>query len=788
MGTAALDSLDGGLQHNGEQVLSAAADWVRRAAPALEVSTDLTADRPAAALIEASREAALLVVGHRGLGGFTGLLVGSVGVQVAAHAACPVVIVRDNDDDSDSFGQAVSEVVVGVDGSDLSSLAIDFAFTHAALHGLGVTAIHAYQLPALTAPSDAWLVATDVDGWHEDHARVLADTVAGLDDRYPDVPVRQKVVRGAPAAVLVAESAGAALTVVGSRGRGGFAGLLLGSTSQSVLHHATGPVAIVRAHPGRHGHAPTEVPPGQKYAPTSAETAARLAAPIATELATGDTAEAATAVEPSFAKALFAGRLPAAMVMPYPRLDHDEQRRVDTLVADARNFLDATYDPAKVEQQRWVGDDIVRGLGELGVLGLYVAREYGGQGLSQTGYCRVMEQFGGYDASLSVVMGVHQSIGMKPIHLFGTDDQKARFLPDLAAGRALAGFALTEPGAGSDIRAITTRADRQTDGSYVLNGEKRWIGNGGKDVVCVFARSDDGPVALIVAKGMPGFDAPDRFDTLGLRGNDLRRLTFRDVRVPKDNVLGEPGDGLRIAMHTLNNGRMSLGTGVVGATKRLIELAITHTSEREQFGRPLAEFELVEDKISWMASYLYGFESMAYLSTGLVDAGVPDYSIESAMCKIAGSEFHWYAVNRVFQLLGGQAYMADSPAAKALRDSRVFPIFEGANDVLRAFVALAGLKTVADEVADLRHLDLTDPISSIGVLADYVGQRIRRRVWPHRLGAAHPSLARQADRVAEQVGQLRATSEKLLRIHGHDIQFRQRQQKRLAHAVIDIYA
>jgi acyl-CoA dehydrogenase family protein 9 len=158
------------------------------------------------------------------------------------------------------------------------------------------------------------------------------------------------------------------------------------------------------------------------------------------------------------------------------------------------------------------------------------------------------------------------------------------------------------------------------------------------------------------------------------------------------------------------------------------------------------------------------------------------------MCKIAGSEFHWYAINRVFQLLGGQAYMADSPAAKALRDSRVFPIFEGANDVLRAFVALAGLKTVADEVADLRHLNLTDPIGSIGVLADYVGQRVRRRVRPDRLDTAHPTLGRHADRAAEQVGQLRATAEKLLRIHGRDIQSRQRQQKRLAHAGIDIYA
>src|SRR5699024_6070306 len=195
-------------------------------------------------------------------------------------------------------------------------------------------------------------------------------------------------------------------------------------------------------------------------------------------------------------------------------------------------------------------------------------------------------------------------------------------------------------------------------------GEKRWIGNGDKDVLCVFANSDDGHVALIVEKDFPGLDSSHRYDTLGLRGNSLRRLRFRNVKVPADNVIGKPGEGFRIAMHTLNNGRMSLGTGAVGSAKNLIQKAIAHTQEREQFGRPLAEFELVEDKIGWMVSYLYGLESMSYLTTGLVDSGVKDFAIESAMTKVAASEYIWYATNRVFQLYGGAAYMADSSIAK----------------------------------------------------------------------------------------------------------------------------
>jgi acyl-CoA dehydrogenase family protein 9 len=788
LGPSSLGPPEAGLQYAAEQIVSTAVDRARPIAPTVDISTDMPVRAPAAALIAQSKDADLVVVGHRGLGGFAGLLVGSVGIQTAAHAFCPVVVVRDNGSDRAQPREAADHVVVGVDDSPLSSLAIDFAFSHAAHRRLGVVAVQAYPPSGLPASSDPRLVAYADDGRQEAQQGRLAEILEGYRHKYPDTPVTMKMLPGTPAAVLVQESADAALTVVGSRGRGGFTGLLLGSTSQSVLHHATGPVAIVRARStGRVSTQPPPTPPAATESPKPVTTSP-VAPPDRARTREATTGGDHAPPESSLAKALFAGRLPTSMVFPYPRLDNDEQRRVDTLTASARDYLAAEYDPGKVEQQGWVGDDIIRGLGERGLLGLYVAPQYGGQGLSQTGYCRVMEEFGGHDASLSVVMGVHQSIGMKPIHLFGSDDQKARFLPDLATGRKLAGFALTEPGAGSDMHNIAAYADRQADGSYVLNGEKRWIGNGGKDVVCVFARTDVGHVALILEKGMPGFDAPDRFATLGLRGNDLRRLTFRDVRVPRENVLGEPGEGLRIAMHTLNNGRMSLGTGVVGATKRLIEQAVDHSRTREQFGRPLAEFELVEDKISWMVSYLYGFESMAYLTTGLVDAGVPDYSVESAMSKIAGTEFYWYAVNRVFQLLGGQAYMADSPVAKALRDSRIFPIFEGANDVLRAFVALAGLKTVADQVADLRRLNLADPVGAVGILADYVGQRILRRVRPDRIDAAHPSLSRQSGRVADQVGQLRATAEHLLRRHGDEIQFRQRQQKRLAHAAIDIYA
>jgi acyl-CoA dehydrogenase family protein 9 len=233
---------------------------------------------------------------------------------------------------------------------------------------------------------------------------------------------------------------------------------------------------------------------------------------------------------------------------------------------------------------------------------------------------------------------------------------------------------------------------------------------------------------------------------------------------------------------------LSLGTGSVGGAKRLLDLAIAHVKERRQFGQPLADFELVQDKIGWMVSYLYGMESMAYLTTGLVDRGVPDYSLESAICKVAGTEFLWYAANRALQLAGGMGYMRDQPYEKFLRDIRIFPIFEGSNDVMRAFIALAGMKPVGDELKELGGLNLGDPVGSIGVLADYVAGRITREVRPDRITKAHDELEDHAGAVGDQVKRLRSVTESLLREHKGDVMLRQFQQKRLAAAVSDIYA
>ena len=492
-------------------------------------------------------------------------------------------------------------------------------------------------------------------------------------------------------------------------------------------------------------------------------------------------------VKPSFTKSLFAGRIASELVLPYPHMAPEEAARVEAAAASAREVL-AGYDPLRAEREGWVGDDTIRELGDRRLTGLFVAEEYGGLGLGQSAYCRVMEEFGRVDGTLATVMGVHQSIGTKPLHLYGTDDQKARWLPDLASGRKLAAFVLTEPNVGSDAYALETRAERQSDGSWVLNGEKRWIGNGDKDVLTVFARSELGHVALVVEKGAEGLSTGPRFETHGLKANHLQRVHFNDVRVPAENLLGEPGDGFRIAMNTLNNGRMSMGTAISGGMKRFLQLSVEHTEARRQFGRPLADFEMVGDKLAWMTEQIYGVESMSYMTTGFVDRGDTDFALESAMTKVVASDTGWFALNRAVQLHGGEAYMEGHPLSKALRDFRIFPIFEGANDVMRAFVALNGLKALSEELPDVASLRIGEPARALGVLAPYVAGRVQRRISPERPVGVHPSLARSAAAVGEQVSQLRERAEAALRRHGRHVQEKQLVQKRLADAASGVYA
>jgi acyl-CoA dehydrogenase family protein 9 len=498
-------------------------------------------------------------------------------------------------------------------------------------------------------------------------------------------------------------------------------------------------------------------------------------------------------IEQSFMKALFHGVVAEDLVYPYPELLPDERENVRMMLDSIRKFH-TKVDSAKIDDEHHIPDEVMKGLKELGLFGLAIPEEYGGLGLSTTAYARVMEEVGGLDASLAVTLGGHQSIGLKAILLYGTDEQKRKYLPTLATGEKVAAFALTEPSAGSDAAAIQTRAELTPDGKhYVLNGSKIWITNGGfADVFTVFARTsapDEGAkpriTAFIVERSMGVKNGPNE-QKLGIRGSSTTSLYFDDVMVPVENVVGEVGRGFKVAVEVLNTGRMSLATGSVGACKRLIRLATERANERRAFGRSIGEFGLIKDKIATMMAQTWALESAAYMTAGLVDAKVIDYSLESAICKVVGSETLWRVANETLQIAAGTGYMKEYPYERLLRDARINLIFEGTNEILRCFIALSGMQGPGKELAEVVRA-MREPIKGFGLLSDFAIRKARTALGRERMTRAHPLLSREVVLFEEYSAELAKNVDKALRKHGKEIAEMQYTQRRVAELAMDLY-
>ena len=498
--------------------------------------------------------------------------------------------------------------------------------------------------------------------------------------------------------------------------------------------------------------------------------------------------------EDSFMKALFHGVIEDDLIFPYPSMNSEESETLSMIIDSLRKFVDAHIDVERLDREHHLPDDILQKMKELGLFGLIIPEEFGGFGLSNTAYARMMEELGGIDPSLAVTVGAHQSIGLKGLLLAGNDEQKAKYLPRLATGEMVAAFALTEPGAGSDAGSITTRATLSEDGSeYILNGSKIWITNGRfADFFTVFARTTDPggggkpkTTAFIVERSMGVKNGPDE-DKLGIRASSTTDLFFDDVRVPVENVLGQPGQGFKVAMQILNNGRFGLAAGAIGNNKRLIELAVERCNERIAFKKRIGEFGMIKEKISRMMCETYALESMTYLTTGMIDAGVPDYSLESAICKVYGSESLWSTVNESLQIAGGLGYMCEYPYEKRLRDARINLIFEGTNEILRAFIALSGLQGPGKHLKQVMGA-IREPIKGFGVLTDFVVHKAKQRFAPDRMENGHPALRREIVFFEESSAELAKCAERVLRAHGAKVHLMQFAQKRLAEVAIDLY-
>ena len=402
-----------------------------------------------------------------------------------------------------------------------------------------------------------------------------------------------------------------------------------------------------------------------------------------------------------FAKGLFQGHFVSDWVMPYPRISEAEQGELDQTLGELRKFLNEQLDPAEIDRQADIPRRVIDGLGRIGVLGMTAPKEYGGHGLSQMANCKVLEEIGRRCASTSVFVNAHHSIGIRALLLFGTHEQKQKWLPKLVSGEQLGAFALTEKEAGSDAANVQMQARPSEDGShFILNGEKRYITNAAiAHELTVMARtpvagSDKTAVtAFLVTPDMPGFEMLEaRMAKTGIKGTATGRFALRDVKVPKENVLGPLGKGLKVALTVLDFGRTTFGACCTGAAKTCLELAVAHANTRRQFNKTLGEFELVKKKIARIAADAYAMEAMTTVTASFIDRGLEDYMLETAMLKVFTTERLWECINDVFQIYGGSAYFTDLPLERMLRDARINQIGEGANEVLTSFIALVGMR------------------------------------------------------------------------------------------------
>ncbi|MFL5629632.1 MAG: acyl-CoA dehydrogenase family protein [Gemmatimonadaceae bacterium] len=507
--------------------------------------------------------------------------------------------------------------------------------------------------------------------------------------------------------------------------------------------------------------------------------------------------------QPSFTRGIFAGVVLDSLLFPYPRrLDErnaDETRTVRRLIKSLREMQADLIDPGKFDEEETIPENVINAFAEVGMLGLTIPRQYGGLELSSSAYARVFETLSTIDASLAVLVGVHCGLGSKAIVLHGNDQQKERYLPPLARGDFLAAYALTEPDVGSDAQNIKTTAILSKDGSHWrLNGQKIWIGNAHRaGVIATFAqafvqrRGETVPrmTAFLIRPDMPGFRVVGTVKKLGIRGSTQAELSYEGLQVPTDHLLGVVGRGFGVAVHVLNAGRLTLAAGCTGGTKRTLDEMTSYAEQRVQFGHPLADFEITQRKLSRIASEIYASDSMLGILASLVDRDDIDYSLEAACAKVFASEMVWRAADDMVQLAGGRGYVKPYPYERFLRDSRINRIFEGANEVLRLFIALNGVQAPAQALKEVGSA-LRRPLRNLGLLGGYATSRVRLRLGQTSTLDIdlHERLRKHKDYFEKHVAELGGGTDRAILRHREKIVDSQLVLERLANMAIDLFA
>jgi len=499
-----------------------------------------------------------------------------------------------------------------------------------------------------------------------------------------------------------------------------------------------------------------------------------------------------------FAKGLFQGHFVSDWVMPYPRIAETERGQLDQTLAELRKFLNEDLDPAEIDRKADIPRNVIDGLGRIGVLGMTAPAEYGGHGFSQLANTKILEELGTRCASTSVFVNAHHSIGIRALLLFGTHEQKQKWLPKLCTGEWLGAFALTEKEAGSDAANVQTTATPSDDGShYVLNGEKRYITNTAiAQVLTVMARTPvpgkpgkDAITAFLVTPDMPGFELLDgRMEKMGIRGTATGKFALRNVKVPKENILGPLGKGLKVALTVLDFGRTTFGACCTGGAKTCLELAVKHANARKQFSKTLGNFDLVKKKISRIAADAYAMEAMTTVTASFIDRGLEDYMLETAMLKVFTTERLWECINDVFQVHGGAAYMTDLPLERMLRDARINQIGEGANEVLTSFIALVGMRGPGMEFKEI--YDTMMKPSRDGMTKAWAAgkNRLTATIRVPEVPVQSEQLRAQARQLGRLIRHFNFAVNRALVTYREPILDMQLVQERIANAAMDLFA
>jgi acyl-CoA dehydrogenase family protein 9 len=509
-------------------------------------------------------------------------------------------------------------------------------------------------------------------------------------------------------------------------------------------------------------------------------------------------AERTEAAQPSFMRALCMGDIEESLIFPYPELPESGKE----VLRDVLGSVDALLENHAGDFRHWDAkgefpDSFIEELRQFGMFGLVIPEEQGGLGFGSAAYSRTLQQVARYDASVAVTIGAHSSIGMRGLLLFGNTKQRELYYPDLATGKRIAAFCLTEPGSGSDASSIRTTAEQQGD-HWVLNGEKLWITNGGMaGFFTVFAKtssSGSGRItAFLVTPEMGGITAGPHEDKMGIRASSTTTVSFDNTKVPNDHVLGDVGAGFKVAMAILNNGRTGLGGGSVGAMKNVIGLAAQHARDRKQFGKSISEFGLVKQKLGRMLVDCYAAESVVNLVAHMIDSKSQDYAVEAAISKVFASEALFRVSDEALQIAAGVGYMRELPYERVARDARIMRIFEGTNEILRLFIALTAMSDVSSQLQELSSGlkgAFNDPIKGFGVLTGYALKQAGLRGLTqskNKLNSVPEPLRDVTSIFEESTRELAQGADRILRKHGRGIIGKQLATRRLADIMIDLF-